>query len=136
MATSIFQNQLAMILLLYCWRKPVRTRMPLRLLLRQFKPLSCIQVKSMAKLRAILLIALFSLSLLATSLHNHESPGDRHSCSFCLLVQDFSAVEIVTKPVLIIPQVNKAVITPISFKILHTSIKSTMHSRAPPVLSP
>jgi hypothetical protein len=86
----------------------------------------------MAKLLSILLIALFSLSLLVTSLHNHEGPEDHYTCAFCLLVQDFSAVEIVLKPVLIIALVKESVFFPKSCKSLHTLIPSTVHSRAPP----
>jgi hypothetical protein len=42
-------------------------------------------------------------------------------------------VEIVLKPVLIIPQVRDAVIIPKSGKRHHTLIPSTVHSRASPV---
>ena len=100
--------------------------------MHQFKQASRIQVKQMAKLLSILLIAFFSLSLLVTSLHNHNDPGDHHTCSFCLLVQDFSAADIVLKPVLIIPQVKEALFIPKSCKSLHTLIPSTAHCRAPP----
>jgi hypothetical protein len=101
--------------------------------MHKHKPAGSIQVKPMAKLLSILLIALFSLTSLVTSLHNHKGPEDHYACSFCLLVRDFSAMEVALKPVLIIPQVNKAVFTPKSFKSLHTSIPSIVQSRAPPV---
>jgi hypothetical protein len=86
----------------------------------------------MAKLLSILLIAFFSLSLLVTSLHNHYGPDDHHTCSFCLLLQDFSSVEIVPEPVLIIPQAKEAVFIPKSCKNPNKLILFTMHSRAPP----
>src|ERR1035437_9700543 len=124
-----------MFLLLCCWYKPLDLGFP--------SVFYCVnssrqanQGTPMANLLSILLVASFSLSLLATYLHSHEGPEEHSTCSFCLFVQDFSAVEIVLKLVLIIPQVNNAVFTPKSFKSLHTSIPSIIQSRAPPVLSP
>jgi len=86
----------------------------------------------MARLLSILLIAFYSLSLSVISLHNHEGPEDHYTCSFCLLVQDFSAAESVLKPVLIIPQVKEAVFIPKSCKSHHALISLTVDSRAPP----
>jgi hypothetical protein len=89
----------------------------------------------MAKLLSILLVGFFSLSLVVTSLHNHKGLDDHHTCSFCMHGQDFSSLEIVNKPVLIIPQAKESVFVPESRKIINTLSISTLHPRAPPALS-
>ena len=86
----------------------------------------------MAKLLSILLIALFYLYLMVSSLHNHNSTVERDGCSFCLFVQDLSALGIVPKSVLIIPHAKEALFIPKECKRFYTVILLTEQSRAPP----
>jgi hypothetical protein len=42
---------------------------------------------------SILIVALFSFSILAIYLHSHSDQEDHSSCSFCMLLQDLSTLE-------------------------------------------
>ena len=47
----------------------------------------------MSKFLSILVVALFSLSILDTSIHHHSDHDDHSSCSLCTLLQDLSTLE-------------------------------------------
>jgi len=92
--------------------------------------------RPMAKGLSVLLISLFCLSILGTTLHKHGNLSDRHSCSFCMLAQDLSQCEDGCQPTIATPQSIDALFIEANSELICAISQFSNHSRAPPANLP
>ncbi len=86
----------------------------------------------MLKSLTILFVALFSLSVLASSFHRHFDLEDHPSCIYCKQAKDISSTEHVVTALPDLPETSIESFPLLSHNVVHVCPLSPAYPRAPP----